>query len=155
MMILLIVIGALGILYVDKSYKRTNDWSVEEKLNIINIGLIIYEIVCVFVLICLLIIVSSASKNQQKIAMYQEENTNIESQIDELVENYMSYESETLKEFKAESSITLVSLYPELKADELVKTQIETYTSNNAKIKNLKEGIIDNSTVKWWIYFGK
>jgi len=42
-----------------------------------------------------------------------------------------------------------------MKADELVKTQIETYTSNNAKIKNLKEGIIDNSTVKWWIYFGK
>ena len=28
-------------------------------------------------------------------------------------------------------------------------------TSNNAKIKKLKEGIIDNDTVKWWIYFGK
>lgn len=155
MMILLIAIGALGMFYVSVSRNRTNDWEVKEKLDMINIGLIIYEFVCVLALICLLIVASSSCKNQQKIVMYQEENKNIESQIDELVENYMSYESETLKEFKAESSITLVSLYPELKSDELVKTQIETYTSNNNKIKNLKEGIIDNSTVKWWIYFGK
>ena len=155
MIILLIAIGALGMFYVSVSRNRADSWEVKERLDIINVYLIIYEIICVLVLICLLIVASSGCKNQQKIEMYQEENKNIESQIDELVENYMSYESETLKEFKAESSITLVSLYPELKADELVKTQIKTYTSNNNKIKKLKEGIIDNSTIKWWIYFGK
>lgn len=90
-----------------------------------------------------------------KIAMYQEENKNIETQMDVLVEKYMNYESETLGELKGESSITLVSLYPELKADELVKQQVKVYTSNNSLIKELREKKINLSTWKWWLYFGK
>ena len=89
-----------------------------------------------------------------KIAMYQEENKNIEAQMDVLVEKYMDYESETFGELKSESSIALVSLYPELKADELVKSQVEVYTSNNKKIKELKEKKINLSVWKWWLYFG-
>ena len=94
-------------------------------------------------------------KAEEKIAMYQEENSKIESQINELVEKYMDYESETLSEFKSESSITLVSLYPELKSDTLVQTQITTYTENNNIIKELKEMLIDRSVYKWMLYFGK
>ncbi len=90
-----------------------------------------------------------------KIEMYQEENKNIETQMDILVEKYMDYESETFEELKGESSVTLVSLYPELKADELVKSQVEVYTSNNKTIKDLKEKKINLSTWKWWLYFGK
>ena len=89
-----------------------------------------------------------------KIAMYQEENINIETQMDILIERYMDYESETFGELKGESSITLVSLYPELKADKLVEQQIEVYTSNNKKIKELKESKINVSMWKWWLYFG-
>lgn len=91
----------------------------------------------------------------EKIAMYQQENKNIESQIDELVTNYMKYENETFTEFKSESSITLVSMYPELKSDTLVKSQIETYTKNNDKIKKFKEAKIMRSVYRWWLYFGK
>ena len=94
-------------------------------------------------------------KAEEKIAMYQEENSKIESQISELVEKYMDYESETLSEFKPESSITLVSLYPELKSDTLVQTQITTYTENNNIIKELKETLIDRSVYRWMLYFGK
>lgn len=89
-----------------------------------------------------------------KIAMYQEENTSIETQMDVLVEKYMNYESETFGELKGESGITLVSLYPELKADELVKQQVEVYMNNNKKIKELKESKINLSKWKWWLYFG-
>lgn len=94
-------------------------------------------------------------KAEEKIAMYQEENSKIESQINELVEKYMDYESETLSDFKPESSITLVSLYPELKSDTLVQTQITTYTENNNIIKELKEMLIDRSVYRWMLYFGK
>ena len=90
-----------------------------------------------------------------KIAMYIEENQNIEIQMNALVEQYMNYESGTYGELKGESSITLVSLYPELKADTLVAKQIEVYIDNNAKIKELKEKKIDLSAKKWWLYFGK
>lgn len=91
----------------------------------------------------------------EKISMYQEENTKIEEQIDALVQNYMKYESDTFSEFKSEDSMTLVSLYPELKSDELVQNQISVYTENNKKIKELKEKKIDVAKSKWWLYFGK
>jgi hypothetical protein len=91
----------------------------------------------------------------KKIKMYTEENNAIEKQIETVVNQYMEYENETLKEFKGDSSITLVTLYPELKSDELVKKQIETYQKNNEKIKELKEKKIEVSTAKWWLYFGK
>lgn len=89
------------------------------------------------------------------IAMYTEENQNIESQIDVIVSKYMEYESDTFAELKGDSSITLVSLYPELRSDELVKAQIATYQSNNAKLKELKESKINVRVYKWWLYFGK
>lgn len=89
-----------------------------------------------------------------KIAMYTEENENIETEMNSLVEQYMNYESGTYGELKGESSITLVSLYPELKADTLVTKQIEVYIANNEKIKKLKEKKINLSVKKWWLYFG-
>lgn len=67
----------------------------------------------------------------------------------------MEYESDTYEKFKSEDSITLVSLYPELKSDALVNTQIEIYTENNKKIKKLKEELIDLSAKKWILYFGE
>ena len=91
----------------------------------------------------------------EKIVMYQEENTKIEEQIDTLVQNYMQYESDTYGKFKGNDAITLVSLYPDLKSDELVQKQIEVYTTNNQKIKELKEQKIDIVKDKWWLYFGK
>lgn len=91
----------------------------------------------------------------EQIAMYTEENGKIEKQIDTVVKEYMEYEGETFSELKGDSSITLVSLYPDLKSDELVKTQIATYQENNKKIKELKETKIKAKVYKWWLYFGK
>ena len=90
-----------------------------------------------------------------KIAMYEEENERIEAELDTLVEQYMNYEADTYGNLKGESSITLVSLYPELKADALVEKQIDVYTSNNSKIRELKVKLINISNYKWWLYFGK
>lgn len=91
----------------------------------------------------------------EKIQMYSNENTNIEEQLEVLVNQYMKYESDTYKEFKNQDSVTLVSLYPDLKSDELVKKQCDTYVENNNKIKTLKENKINLSTKKWMLYFGK
>ena len=90
-----------------------------------------------------------------KIAMYEEENQRIEQEINVLVEQYMNYEASTYGDLKGESSITLVSLYPELKSDTLVQRQIEVYIDNNSQIRKLKEKLIELSVLKWWLYFGK
>ena len=89
-----------------------------------------------------------------KIEMYSEENTKIEESISDLVSEYMEFESETFKDLKGDDSITLISLYPELKSDELIKAQIEIYQENNEKIKELKESRLNLTLVRWWLYFG-
>lgn len=91
----------------------------------------------------------------EKIAMYQEENKKIEESIDTKVQLYMQFEAETYASLKDKDSIDLVTLFPELQSDELVKEQIKVYTKNNDKIKKLKEKKINLSKVKWKLYFGK
>lgn len=92
---------------------------------------------------------------EQRIALYEEENAVIESQIATVVEKYMDYEQTTFKDCSAKSMITLVDLYPELKADTLVSKQIEVYLENNNKIKELKESLINRPVCRWWLYFGR
>ena len=111
---------------------------------------------CVLLVIAIFlgISVSNGRIIDEKIAMYQEENNKIEKQIDTLVSNYMNYESDTYEKIKSESSITLVSMYPELKSDKLVEEQISVYEENNKKIREFKEDKINLKVKKWWLYFG-
>ena len=99
--------------------------------------------------------VASGKVINQKISMYQTENRNIEEQVDAVVKQYMEHEDNTFETARSKDTMTLVSLYPELKSDSLVKEQISVYNKNNAQIKKLKEKKIDVSVAKWWLYFGK
>ena len=91
----------------------------------------------------------------QKIVMYEEENTSIEQSIGSIVEDYMDYESNAYSDLKSQDLIELVTNFPELKADALVQKELDIYIENNQKIKELKEEKIDLSTMKWLLYFGK
>lgn len=97
--------------------------------------------------------VESTTVNE-RIAMYQEENANIEQQIADVVTQYQEYEKDIFTEVSPESAMTLVALYPELKADSLVSQQIDIYVKNNEKIKSLKEQQINGHLYRWWVYFG-
>ena len=105
--------------------------------------------------VTLAISVSNLNVIDDKIAMYQEENARIESQIETAVSEYMEYESSTFKELTPDTAITMASIYPELKANELVQTQISIYACNNEVIKELKVSKISGSVYRWWLYFGK
>ena len=83
------------------------------------------------------------------------ENSKIEESINDTVENYMRYEKDTYSQFKVDDVFAAVNLYPELKSDELVKSQMDIYVANNEKIKELKEDKIDASVIRWWLYFGR
>ena len=110
--------------------------------------------VLLFVVVCLMILIDGRTL-EERIALYEEENVAIEQDINTLVEQYMNYEADTYESLKGESGITLVSLYPELKADELVKEQCELYIANKEQIASLKEQQIELSSCKFWLYFGK
>lgn len=90
----------------------------------------------------------------EKIELYRNENTAIEQQMAIVVQNYQEYESDTLKEFTNESATILVSLYPELKSNELVTKQLDIYIKNNAEIKRLECEKLRYKPLAWWLYFG-
>lgn len=110
--------------------------------------------ICIIVAIFLTAQVSNLSVIDQKVEMYEQENAKIEQQIETAVTAYQQHEKDVFTSVKPNSYIQLVSLYPELKSDTLVKTQIKTYQSNNKKIKELKEQAISGNVKRWWLYFG-
>lgn len=91
----------------------------------------------------------------KKIAMYEEENTKIEQQIADVVKQYQEHESGIFTKVAPGGAMTLVTLYPELKSDTLVQSQIEVYIENNKAIKELKNMAVNASFYRWWLYFGK
>ena len=107
-----------------------------------------------FATIVLGVNVSELSVIDSKITMYQEENTKIEQQVANVVAQYQQYETKTFTTIAPENSMTLITLYPELKSDKLVQKQINVYVENNKKIKSLKEKQINGKVLRWWLYFG-
>ena len=110
-----------------------------------------------FALLGLIIVgvnVKSLSVIDDRITMYEEENTRIEQQIADVVEQYQKYETDIFREVAPESAVTMVSLYPELKSDSLVQAQIEVYTENNKTIRDLRDKQIQGDVYRWWLYFG-
>ena len=133
-------------------------WFIDEEID--GMGLLfgflgaMPLVFCIIAIICLTVQVSNLSVIDQKIEMYEQENTKIEQQIETAVTAYQQHEKDVFTSVKPNSYIQLVSLYPKLKSDTLVKTQIKTYQSNNKKIKELKEQAINGNVIRWWLYFG-
>jgi len=144
MLIVLIVISLIGVFY--------GDYECEEN---ITIGSAILAVLSIIVGCIILGCVINGRTLEDKITLYEAENAAIEEDINILVEQYMKYEADTYESLKGESGITLVSLYPELKADTLVSQQCELYISNKEQIARLKEEQINLSSYRFWLYFGK
>ena len=123
-----------------------------------SLGLVFGSIVfsMIIAICCLVPKIAEVAILDEKIAMYQEENEKIEEDIDKIVKEYLKHEQDTFVDLKTEqSSITLLTLLPELKSDNLVQQQLKSYLENNEKIKSLKEKKIDISKLKFILYFGK
>lgn len=97
---------------------------------------------------------SNHSVIDEKISMYQAENIDIEQKITSAILSYQAYEQETFSNIDTENLIVAVSLYPELKSDQLVSQLIEAYTENNKTIKQLKDKKLDYKVLRWWLCFG-
>ena len=121
--------------------------------------------ICEFIVVIGMVIcgvgISQLKAADEKISMYQEENNNIQNQVAEIVKNYQNYEQNTyigsLKNVDINNTdvVVLSQLYPDIKSNELVNTQIQIYQDNNNKIKQIKEEKLNNQICKWWLYFGK
>ena len=67
---------------------------------------------------------------------------------------YLTYESETLKEISSENVIALFK-YPELKGNEMLKSQIDIIINNQDEITKLKLSKAELNQFKLWIFMGE
>ena len=112
-------------------------------------------IIEIIALICCISSLIGCRVIDKQIELYETQNKEIEEKVELVVKEYMDYEGKTITEFKSESYITLINLYPDLKADDMIQQQINLYMNNNSTITHLKEKRIKKTIYKWWIYFGK
>ena len=119
--------------------------------------LVAVPILVIPLLIQVLLIASliSGLNLDSRIELYQSQNAEIESKVQATVASYLTHEKQTYKDLKPDNAIAIVSAYPELHGNELVKKQIEVYEDNNKKILGLKEEKLNQSVYKWWLYFGR
>lgn len=145
----LAIIGLGGWVLEESSYD--GEWAGAACITLGIIGLV----VCIIAMFCVGAGIKKLDVIDAKIEMYTEENIKIETQIADTVQKYMEYETGIFTEVSPDSAMTLVALYPELKADALVSRQIDVYVENNNIIKELKADKINGSVLRWWLYFGK
>ncbi len=112
-------------------------------------------VIPLFIQILLIASLISGLNLDSRIELYQSQNAEIESKIQATVASYLAHEKQAYRDLKPDNAIAVVSAYPELHSNELVKKQIEVYEDNNKKILGLKEEKLNQSVYRWWLYFGR
>ena len=164
MWVLSICLGLVFLVLTVISYRIYND-NYESTLKEKRIKLFLYKtkdlwcslaVVCgiAFVAIGMIAGVGYKPRIKEQIAIYEQENEQIEERMATLVEDYMEFELGIIKECKPEDAASLVTLYPNLSSSTLVSKQMETYTQNMHEIKTLKSQELTQEIVRWWLYFG-
>ena len=111
---------------------------------------VIFGIWTIWNVIC----VSSGFGIQEKIQIYEDQNTQIEQSIDAAVKAYCEHEQITYVQMSDGAVALVAAAYPELANSELVKTQMEVWTSNSYELKKMKSKLVDFHRAQYFLYFG-
>lgn len=101
-----------------------------------------------------LIVVASGFGIQEKIQVYEDQNAQIEQSIDAAVKAYCEHEQITYVQMSDGAVALVAAAYPELASSELVKAQIDIWTSNSEELKYLKSDLVDFHRAQYFLYFG-
>ena len=105
----------------------------------------------VVVLCCVGSYNATKATTDNQIAILEQRNDEIITQIKPLVKQYLEYESSTIN---ADTAIAITQ-YPNLQGNEFVQTQINIILENQQKITNLKLNKASLSAYKLWIFMGE
>lgn len=150
---MILTIIALAIIFIiigNYLGKKDNDYEGRCLAFLIpGIGVFILSVVVSLVLV---MFITDCKVIDQKIEILEENNAVIEEELYDALEAYCEYENETFENFSNPESIFLV--FPELKADTLFATYMQTLQENKKEITELQLEKVYESTYKWWLYFG-
>lgn len=113
-------------------------------------GCAIFGIWTIWNVIC----VSSGFGIEEKIQIYEDQNTQIEQSIDAAVKAYCEHEQITYVQMSDGAVALVAAAYPELASSELVKTQMEVWMSNSYELKEMKSDLVDFNKARYFLYFG-
>ena len=93
----------------------------------------------------------------KRLAILEEQNKIVLSQIEPLVQHALEYESNTYKDFKldAHKLIAFSQMYPDLKANSFLNKQIDIILANQAEIKQLKLDKASLHAYHFWLWTPK
>lgn len=127
--------------------------------NIITLGIISTLLfICVFIVVlCTLFDYNEIKSTVDKqVLILEEKNELVLKQIEPLVEKYLIYENETLSKFKVDANILVaLSMFPELKGNEFIKSQIDIVIKNQDEITKLKLEKAKLNSYKLWLFMGE
>ena len=89
-----------------------------------------------------------------RLAVLEEQNQLVLSQIEPLVQQALEYESNTYKDFKLDAAkvIAFTQLYPDLKANNFLNKQIDIILANQEEIKQLKLDKASLNAYHFWLW---
>lgn len=124
-----------------------------------EVGIVSYVLSAIFLAITLIVLAcynETKASCDKKIAVLEEKNELVLKQVEPIVNRYLLYESKTLEKVKVNSeNIIALSMYPELKGNEFLKSQIDIVVKNQDEITKLKLNKAELNAYKLWIFMGE
>lgn len=98
-----------------------------------------------------------SSTINSRLAVLEEQNTTVLTQVEPIIQQALNYESSTYKDLKLDVNklIIFAQMYPELKANDFLRMQIDIILCNQQEIKQLK---LDKATLNayhFWLWTPK
>lgn len=150
MIYVLIIIGI--ILLVIGSYVGKDRFGDDNCYSIFGCVLTVISSAILFV--CLAIYTYDKYTIDSRISVLEEQNAIILEQIEPVIKQALDYESNTYKELRIspEKLIALGNMYPNLKHDTFIQTQLQVIINNQLLIRDLK---LDKATLNayhFWLW---
>lgn len=98
-----------------------------------------------------------SSTINSRLAVLEEQNTTVLTQVEPLVQKALDYESSTHKDLKLDVNklIIFAQMYPELKANDFLNRQIDIILANQEEIKQLKLDKASLNAYHLWLWTPK
>ena len=98
-----------------------------------------------------------SSTINSRLAVLEEQNTTVLIQVEPLVQQALEYESSTYKDLKLDVNklIIFAQMYPNLKANDFLRMQIDIILCNQQEIKQLKLDKASLNAYHFWLWTPK
>ena len=98
-----------------------------------------------------------SSTINSRLAVLEEQNTTVLTQVEPIIQQALNYESDTYKELKLDVNKLIIfsQMYPELKANDFLRIQIDIILCNQQEIKKLKLDQASLNAYHFWLWTPK